>query len=589
VSIPCHMRYLRMLSNSVFAGLLASVYLTLLLLHLNPSVPLEAHAVGPLFTVITVSYGLHIAVVSYALYVVRQIAIVEPSAPGWISLRLLTWSAAALSGTAAVITWLHATGLQNALDRQALPGIVYAATSFATSAMVFLVLGLARVAVRRRHRTAVAILFTVATISSIGVPVWLRATRLTPPPDLAPRSSIDPEPVSGPRVVLLCLDGASLDVISPAVAAGRLPNFGRLLDRGASMHLATTRPTQPEPVWASVMTGMWPARHGVRGAARYRPFNGDVAIDVLPDYLFSQALIRLGLLIEEPNTSASLKSLPLWQIAARYGVPTGLIGLPLTHPADSHAGFIVSDRFHRRTDSAAVLDARPAVSPARIDDVARAVLAAEQVEPTGETRVRLDLLPQTGESGSTVEADRLHHLLARQLGSAEPVRLLAVRYAGLDAVGHYYLRYANPDAYGDVSEEERRQFGRVLDDYYAYVDSLVGDALSSLGENDLLLVVSGFGMEPLPFGKRLLERVIGDPRFTGTHERAPDGFLLAYGAPVAPARQARGAVVDVAPTLLYFLGLPVARDMDGFVRTDVFTREFNEQRTITFIPSYGAQ
>ena len=115
--------------------------------------------------------------------------------------------------------------------------------------------------------------------------------------------------------MLLCLDGASLDVISPAVAAGRLPNFGRLLDRGASMHLATTRPTQPEPVWASVMTGMWPSHHGVRGTARYRPFNGDVAVDVLPDYLFSQALIRLGLLIEEPYSSASLESLPLWQIA----------------------------------------------------------------------------------------------------------------------------------------------------------------------------------------------------------------------------------------------------------------------------------
>jgi predicted AlkP superfamily phosphohydrolase/phosphomutase len=266
-------------------------------------------------------------------------------------------------------------------------------------------------------------------------------------------------------------------------------------------------------------------------------------------------------------------------------VPTGLIGLPLTHPADSRAGFIVSDRFHRRTDRAAVLDARPAISPARIDEVARAVLAAEQ-EQTSEGRVRLDLLPQTGESGSTVEADRLHHLLAKHLGSAEQVRLLAVRYAGLDAVGHYYLRYAIPDAYGDVSEEERRQFGRVLDDYYAYVDSLVGEALSSLGENDLLLVVSGFGMEPLTFGKRLLERVIGDPRFTGTHERAPDGFLLAYGEAVAPARQARGAVVDVAPTLLYYLGLPVARDMDGVVRADLFTRAFNAQRTITFIPSY---
>jgi hypothetical protein len=143
------MRYLRMLSNSVFAGLLASVYLTLLLLHLNPSVPLTTSAVGPLFTVLTVSYGLHIAVVSYALYVIRQIAIVEPSPPGWISLRLLTWSAAVLSGTAAVITWLHASGLQTALDSRALPGILYAATAFALATLVFLVLGVAQIAARR--------------------------------------------------------------------------------------------------------------------------------------------------------------------------------------------------------------------------------------------------------------------------------------------------------------------------------------------------------------------------------------------------------------------------------------------------------
>jgi hypothetical protein len=76
---------------------------------------------------------------------------------------------------------------------------------------------------------------------------------------------------------------------------------------------------------------------------------------------------------------------------------------------------------------------------------------------------------------------------------------------------------------------------------------------------------------------------------SGTHERAPDGFLLAFGAAVQPGEPERGSVADVAPTLLYFLGLPVARDMDGFVRTDLFTPAFNEQRTITFIPTYRVQ
>ena len=254
------MRYLRMLSNSAFAGLLAAAYFTLLLLLLNPEVPLGA--AGPVLTVIVLSYGLHITVVSYVLYVLRQIVIVEPSPPGWISLRLLTWSAAVLSGTAAVITWLHASGLRTALDPRAVPMLGQAIIVFALAAFVFLVLGLAQNAADQRRRTIVGILFTAATILSIVAPLSIRGTGLGPLVAAHPPSTVTALPAEHPRVVLLCLDGASLDVISPAVAAGRLPNFGRMLDAGASMHLATTRPTQPEPVWASIMTGMWPSRHG---------------------------------------------------------------------------------------------------------------------------------------------------------------------------------------------------------------------------------------------------------------------------------------------------------------------------------------
>ena len=139
----------------------------------------------------------------------------------------------------------------------------------------------------------------------------------------------------------------------------------------------------------------------------------------------------------------------------------------------------------------------------------------------------------------------------------------------------------------DDEKELRDLLASVLEEYYDYVDDLVGDALAELRADDLLVVVSGFGMEAQTPGKRLLERLFGDPRFSGTHERGPDGFLLAYGTAVAPARQPRGALVDVAPTLLYFLGLPVARDMDGFARTEIFTREFNAQHTITSIPTYN--
>ena len=84
-----------------------------------------------------------------------------------------------------------------------------------------------------------------------------------------------------------------------------------------------------------------------------------------------------------------------------------------------------------------------------------------------------------------------------------------------------------------------------------------------------------------------MEKLIGDPEVSGTHEAAPDGFLMAYGATVARGRLLpRASVVDVVPTVLYFLGLPIGRDMDGYARTDVFQPTFTEERPITFIPTY---
>ena len=137
-----------------------------------------------------------------------------------------------------------------------------------------------------------------------------------------------------------------------------------------------------------------------------------------------------------------------------------------------------------------------------------------------------------------------------------------------------------------MTEIERQRYGSLLDEHYAYIDAEVGRALAEQGPDDLLLIVSGFGMEPVSLGKRLLAKMLSEPDVTGSHERAPDGFLLAYGEAVKPGRAPLGSVVDVAPTILYFLGLPVARDMDGYARTDILKPTFTTARPITFIPTY---
>ncbi len=93
-------------------------------------------------------------------------------------------------------------------------------------------------------------------------------------------------------------------------------------------------------------------------------------------------------------------------------------------------------------------------------------------------------------------------------------------------------------------------------------------------DGDLLLVVAGFGMEPSPPIKRAVMWLLGLADPPGTHEPAPDGFLLAYGTHVAHGSFDRGSIVDIAPTVLYYMGLDIGRDMDGFARTDLFLRTY---------------
>ncbi|MGH9408526.1 MAG: alkaline phosphatase family protein, partial [Vicinamibacterales bacterium] len=384
---------------------------------------------------------------------------------------------------------------------------------------------------------------------------------------------------------LVLLDGASLDYVWPRVADGRLPNFGRVLDAGAVIDLATIRPTQPDPVWAAVATGMYPDKNGVRSSASYFALGDRRAVDLLPDHCFAHELVRLGIVHDEANSSSAWRARPLWLILGDYGVSAGIVRWPLTYPVQPVNGFMLSDRYHQVFGSMLELDGTAAY-PADVLPLVHDTFAATDAE-------RRDVVPAgdgrraPASEASAFEHDRAYSAALHALSAEHTVQVQAIRYEGLDSVGHMYLRYAQPRAFGDVSDDERQRFGGVLDRYYAYIDGEIGAAIDRLAPGDLLLIVSGFGMQPVSPLKRLAARVLRDPDISGTHEQAPDGFLLAYGTPVAPGRRQRGSIVDVTPTVLYFLGIPVGRDMDGYPRADLFTPAFTSERPIAYIPSHG--
>jgi hypothetical protein len=292
--------------------------------------------------------------------------------------------------------------------------------------------------------------------------------------------------------------------------------------------------------------------------------------------------VHLGFVENQPNVATIWRARPLWSIVSGAGLAVGVVRWPLTYPAEAVNGYIVSDRFHQLVGSMGEFDR--AASPPQVLPVLQRVF--DQPDAALSQRGAIPEQPEAPEV-SAMRRDRLYGTAAHELSLGSEARFSAVRYDGLDVVGHYYLDATQPRALRDDADEGRRRHVQAIDAYYAFIDGEVEAAAGRLQTGDLLVVVSGFGMQALDEVKRTLGRMLGDPDFSGTHERAPDGFLLAYGASVEPGRRPRGSVVDVAPTILYFLGLPVARDMDGFARTDFFRRTFTEERPIVFIPSYG--
>ena len=566
------MRFLRMLTNALLAGALGAAYLTILLLQLNPQIPLASESVWRWYLTLGALYGVHLALLFYVAMLLREFVSLSVFSPGWISVRLLAWLSAAAAAVAATLMWLNLRGFPNVFAEEAARRFAFGAGATTASAVILLGIAIAHYSFGRRGSRVGAGLLMLAITGSLALPIAARGLGGEPPLGARRVRLAQVAPREAPRITMLLLDGASLEYVWPRVAAARLPNFGRLLDSGAAMDLATIRPTQPDPVWASVATGMYPSKNGVRSAAAYFAPGDGRPVDLLPDHCFSHVLVRLGVVRDQPATSGAWRARPIWAILNDYGITAGVVRWPLTYPAQAVDGFLVSDRFHQLIGSMFEFDGQAAYPPDLIP-VAREAFGT--AAPVDDARA------------IAAQRDEAYSRVSRELRAERPVQLSAIRFQGIDTGGHAYLRYAQPRDFGGVSDQERQQYGAILDRYYAAIDAEIGVAVEQLAPGDLLLVISGFGMQPASPITRAIGRVLRDPDISGTHEDAPDGFLLAYGTTVTPGRKPRGSIVDVTPTILYFLGLPVGRDMDGYARADLFTPVFTAARPIAFIPTYG--
>jgi predicted AlkP superfamily phosphohydrolase/phosphomutase len=575
------------------AGIAASIgalCLCTLTLYLNPALALRHEAATllaclflPWAAVGTVALALVAGIASLLRWWPRPFRPVIAGRPFFASLAFVALAAVA------VLYWHNLLAYRHALPVPVLHALAVSSVVVTGSTVVFLAIGLDMALFPRRDRPAAAALAVLAPAAALTVPLALRPQPAAPPTPVSVRLDAA-RPTR--RVVVVGIDGLSPSDVT-AARDGGMPAFARLARRGAFCPLATVKPTEGPPVWTTMMTGRLPRDHGIVSATSYRLRGSGSDWALLPKSALVRLLERARLAERRPVASTARRRRALWNVLDAFGIPTGLVRVWGTHPPETIRGFVVSPYFHlllgdpvraagtvyprdllpeigaravsaRDVDPALLADLGDAAAPSALDDPLMRALAEESLAP-----------------------DLTYAHAAQVLGQAYHPSLLVVSFHGYEAAGHEFYRYAHPEAFGTVSADEARRYGRVPSRYASLVERWVGDIEKDLGPGDVLVVLSGYGLAPTPLWRRLLGVLTGSSVAAATHGGAPDGVLLLAGEGIRPgAAPARASVLDVAPTLLYLLGLPVARDMEGRVLTEILEPEFAQENPVTFIPSY---
>jgi predicted AlkP superfamily phosphohydrolase/phosphomutase len=583
---------LRKLTNAVLAGQFTALLSTELLFLLNPEVPHTWTSVLSVFAVFSVSYGLAAGAAFWIILTLAEVLRGEPLQPAWLSFRVLTWLLAMSLAGAAVLLWVNLVNLRPFLPSETRSLLAVAATVVSTAAAAFFVMGLFHYSFGRRGALVSYMLSIVSLLAAVTLPLLLRSR----PAEEVPIPPIPLQDVPLARkVTLVGIEGASMSYVLPAVAEGKLPNFARLIESGASGPLRTLYPTESLAIWTSIATGKLPRQHGLKGFYRYRFPGVETYFNIRPRGLDFRSLDRVGLVQRSVSTSALRKTQPFWSILSGFGVDVGVVRWWGSYPADEVRGFVVSEYLHRQVRETPEPPLPHLTHPEELfSRMSADVILPDSIDETMlaqfvDTSVPLenDDFPWKEELTRALADDMTYRTIGSRLREEYQPEVFAIYFFGLDVIGHYFTRYQKPESFGDVSDAEIRRYGRVVESYYRYLDSILGEYMQKRAENETIVILSGHGMEEISLARRILAPLSGSPHLSGIHEDAPDGLLVLNGPGIASGRKLTGAsVVDVAPTLLYLMGLPLGRDMDGSLLTDVLDDDIKKSQPVTFISSY---
>jgi len=368
------------------------------------------------------------------------------------------------------------------------------------------------------------------------------------------------------KLLLIGWDAADWKIINPLLDQGHMPALEQLINRGVIGNLATMRPILSPMLWNSIATGKRADKHGILGFVEPDPNSGGL----------------------RPVTSTSRKVKALWNICTQSGLRSHVLGWFAGHPAEPINGIAVSPMFPEAT--APLNEPWPLPEDCIHPTSLRETFADLRVHPgdIGQAEI-LSFIPPAAEidqekdtrlsSFAKILAENCSiHNAATWILDNEEWDFMAVYYDGIDHVCHGFMNFHPPRQDG-VPEKEFEIYKDVVSGIYKFHDMMLERLLQLAGPDTTVLLLSDHGFHSDHLRPRYMPKAGPGPAVG----HRPIGIFCMAGPHVRQDERVYGAtLLDITPTVLTSLGLPVASDMDGRVLIEAF----DEAPQVEKIPSW---
>ncbi len=258
------------------------------------------------------------------------------------------------------------------------------------------------------------------------------------------------------KVLVIGLDGAPPELIFDRWL-DELPTLKRLATSGLYGALESTIPSITCPAWASMVTSQNPGRlgiYGFRNRTRY-------------DYGEMRFI-----------DSSWVRKQSVWDVLAKWGRRSILLGIPPTYPPKPVNGLLVSCFLAGDTSTTYTF---PSGFKQEVENLSGGYILDVKDFRTGEKGAVLDTIYQM-----TTKRFRLAKTLLRKK-SWDFFMLVEM---GPDRIQHAFWRFLDP---GHPRHSPDPKFSNTILNYYKYLDKKIGELLAVVGDDTVVMVVSDHG------------------------------------------------------------------------------------------------